>query len=1132
MKTFRLALLPTLLLTFSFCGFSQVTLVEYTFTGEVSSAATVQPNVTASDLTASSGNITFGTTTGGWSGSGVPYAQAASGWNEAASSTAKILSFTVTADPFSLINTNNLSFLYRATGVGPDSISVIVNSDTLLYDAFSANTTIPFSEPVTLTNQETVEVKILGWGDTGSGGGDLRIDDIELTGSITEKPQVIHFDDVNLWNLDGAGYSSNHEYNESGVLFTGGPALRQGPTNQDGFDATFNNSAYAWRLQDASNVNWTATLNLEGTVLSFGFNVRRWDASPSPDYDVSYTTDGGNSYTSVGTINNAFLNNSSDWNSFSYTLPTPEDVDAGDFIVKIEANSTGERIMIDDFQYTFKPAIKGWRISGIDQLFSIDFDQTVPGVNNSTYAASGFSATPISGELNSGAWSQTGMSDGDIAFNSSKSGGDFSRGIDNGTTGTGGNWAFTVSPGNRALGIKPSASDWNSGTLTLKAINQTGQTVNNVELSYLLYIFNNENRSSSFDFQYSTDGNNYTAISLQAFTSVEAQASSPQWRKNKRQIILSGLNWQEDEPLYLRWTGSDVAGLGGRDAFALDDIELVAAPSNTNISGLTANEYESAVVSKSQTLTGNLDLTRYLRTASGTNLEVPSGNYLHITGAIENNGTITVKNNGSLSQEGGSDQNQNNGNYIIEREGTTNTMAYNGWSSPVENVWLHDNSGVFSDANACDLFAFDAGSQTWKYDFPTSYSPDCGSGPVNFTSNVVISGANGRANTGRGYFVPGGGPATRSFTGQNIHNGNISVSAQSGTGSSSSNWTGDDWNLIGNPYPSSLNISSFISANAAALANNSIYVWDDDQSGTPGASTDYIAVNAIGSTGSTGGSNNSITDYLASCQGFFVQTNGAQTLNFTNAMREKGNNTQFRSDDEKPARFWLQLSHDSATSNMLFGVINDATLHFDKKYDAPKRYAQQNLNLAAQLPAGEEMMIMGIPEPLFEMPFTIPLTVQSNTPGEISFSIPQNELYNDQLNLALIDRLHNDTTSILQENYSTTLDAAGKDTSRFELLFFIKESLQDTGTSVHTVQQNTGIKIYAAQNKIILESPGNPITSITIANASGKIVWSEPNNGQEKARVPANGWPAGIYIVRSTTGDGTLSTRKLFLSNL
>lgn len=172
-----------------------------------------------------------------------------------------------------------------------------------------------------------------------------------VIGSGVATASVIDFDTASNWTGSGSltSYNSGHVYEEQDWTFTGGPALRQGTTAQDGFAGAL--GTYSWRLQNVA-VTWTATYDLAGSLSQFGFDVRRWDGSPSPSVAVAYSTDGGSTYSSsVVTINNTYLGDSSDWTTFSYDLPTPATFSAGDFIVQLSSTG-GERIMLDNFSFT------------------------------------------------------------------------------------------------------------------------------------------------------------------------------------------------------------------------------------------------------------------------------------------------------------------------------------------------------------------------------------------------------------------------------------------------------------------------------------------------------------------------------------------------------------------------------------------------------------------------------------------------------------------------------------------------------------------------------------------------------------------------------------------------------------
>lgn len=182
---------------------------------------------------------------------------------------------------------------------------------------------------------------------------------------------TVNFDDVTKWTAGSAGigsYASNHVYADQGFTFTGGPGLRDTTTDRpasSGIPGAL--GTHSWRLRDVPGdpvhgggpVAWTATYTtVDPTVNQIGrvsFDARRWDGSPSPAFDVSFSSDGGTSFSaSQLTLNNDAFDNSSDWKTFSFFANTPVLVD-DNFIVRFASTGTTERIMIDNFSVTAVP---------------------------------------------------------------------------------------------------------------------------------------------------------------------------------------------------------------------------------------------------------------------------------------------------------------------------------------------------------------------------------------------------------------------------------------------------------------------------------------------------------------------------------------------------------------------------------------------------------------------------------------------------------------------------------------------------------------------------------------------------------------------------------------------------------
>jgi len=217
-------------------------------------------------------------------------------------------------------------------------------------------------------------------------------------------------------------------------------------------------------------------------------------------------------------------------------------------------------------------------ISDPNAVYVIDFDTTVPGVNNGAYTGAGFSPTPTAGQLDSSAWATTGMSDGNSSFGDTATTGDFARGASTGGVTTGGFYGFDVSNGvgpvNRAFGVQPGGNDWTPGTVTLRLQNNTGLEITDFILEYMVYAYNDQPRANSFNFSHSADDVSYTPVPALDFVSPGPADDPPQWVGSNRAVALSGLSIPDNGFYYLRWSGDDVSGSGARDEFALDDIRI------------------------------------------------------------------------------------------------------------------------------------------------------------------------------------------------------------------------------------------------------------------------------------------------------------------------------------------------------------------------------------------------------------------------------------------------------------------------------------------------------------------------------------------------------------------------------
>ncbi len=201
----------------------------------------------------------------------------------------------------------------------------------------------------------------------------------------------------------------------------------------------------------------------------------------------------------------------------------------------------------------------------MDIIFAEDFQ---------TFTGSGFSPTPIAGQLDSNIFRASGMSDGDVNYGATSTSGDYARGQSSGGVTTGGMYAFDTDGTNITWGVQPGGSDWTPGTFEIRIQNTTGGTLNNFMVSYDIYVNNDQGRANSIDFAYFTDTFPLTTVPALDYTSPSV-ADGNGFVKISRSTRIT-VPVPPGGHIYLEFKGDDVSGGGSRDEFGLDNVVVRA----------------------------------------------------------------------------------------------------------------------------------------------------------------------------------------------------------------------------------------------------------------------------------------------------------------------------------------------------------------------------------------------------------------------------------------------------------------------------------------------------------------------------------------------------------------------------
>lgn len=518
--------------------------------------------------------------------------------------------------------------------------------------------------------------------------------------------------------------------------------------------------------------------------------------------------------------------------------------------------------------------------------------------------------------------------------------------------------------------------------------------------------------------------------------------------------------------------------------------------------------------------TGNDAYGRTLTVRPAGVLEVQTDNTLTIQQdvTVDAGGIFNILNSGSLIQI---DNVPNTGNINMDRDAITNNILdYVYWSTPVAG---------FSVNNVTPASTF---RYQWEPTVPSAYAGDFG----------IWTAASGAMTTGRGYIIRGSSGIT-TFTGV-PNNGDITIPISRSTyvgapyaGPTATMVTEDDdnWNLLGNPYPSAISADAFLAANNANI-DSFVKIWTHGIDPSAAIAdpfyqdfvlnysvADYITWNALGGTQS------GYDGFIAAGQGFFVLMNdaGATTENavFNNAMRSNTfRNDQFYRTNEfstesiEKHRIWLKLIAPSgSSSDALVGYVSDASNDYDTKYDAISGREKATFELYS-LVENETYAIQGR-----SLPFN------TNDIIPIGVVVPQNGIYT--IAISNIDGLFEAGQDIYLEDVElgiihdlksapyTFTSNTGRNNTRFKIRYTTNALGDDS------FELNNSVYVFTNES-INVNSTNLKIKDVVVFDLIGRIIFNKNNLNTNKLTIDEINKSQSGIIINVTLEDGTIKTFK------
>lgn len=472
--------------------------------------------------------------------------------------------------------------------------------------------------------------------------------------------------------------------------------------------------------------------------------------------------------------------------------------------------------------------------------------------------------------------------------------------------------------------------------------------------------------------------------------------------------------------------------------------------------------------------------TNYLGAGfSANNITVSSGAALTITSTETiTAANITVEDNANFIQEDGSTLNLT-GTMTLNKNVTSDATKYVFWSSPVQNQNVY---GIYPAGTP--QFVMTYNSDTDMY--PTVANPTIAAAGVGYSVKVPVSATAAQ-------FI--GAP----------NSGDVIVNLDH-----VANASGNTWNLIGNPYPSNLNLQSLYSGGLNGI-DSSIYFWDNitatNTQQTGAGATTWAVYNAAGGTWSNTGNaglgidgNNNL---VKPGQGFIVQATAPSTT-FTNAMRSAAT-ANFINKGMNPGegKFWLKLVTPSGTQFQTAITYGGGALNTLEAFDS--KVMSVGANGIYSYLGTDKLAIQG--RDYFVNTDVVILGNKHSASGQYTFSLAgKTGLFDAGQAIYLKDKQTNIYTNLQTDSYTFLSDALEQQ-DRFEIVYQPQAAL---GTA-ETVKTET--VVYKDGDHFTVKA-SEKILSIEVYDAAGRHIGTvKPDSAT--AQVTAGS--RGMYLLKIKT---------------
>lgn len=520
-------------------------------------------------------------------------------------------------------------------------------------------------------------------------------------------------------------------------------------------------------------------------------------------------------------------------------------------------------------------------------------------------------------------------------------------------------------------------------------------------------------------------------------------------------------------------------------------------------SGSTGSE--NALIKDGNYIVGENIALNNLFIENDATVTVAQGQSIQINGDLHNAGVLEL-NSVSTSYSSLIIEGKSNGEVVYNRHVNTNaeTGGNDLVSAPVTGQTFGDfalnNPNLFSNpSNPTEkLFGpFDKATDTYlTYDTA-----------IPAEASVVLSPA-------VGYRAASSDGGTLAFTGEvNTEDVDIAIVY---TGP-----TNTEWNLIGNPYPSYISLSDFLSANNSVMdpVSSGVYGYDGD------ASDGWTIWNQAYSDANPGA-------VITPGQGFLVASVAdGGTVSFSTSMRRTGTTDDFisgrTSNNSLIEHLKLELSSLNDSYNTDFYFTDNATLGLDPGYDASiYSGVAPSFSIYSHLIEDNQDRDYAIQSLDYNAisDVTIPLGINANQNQEITVSIVESTLPED-IDVYLDDIVGNTSTLLNNDPFIITPDSDLSQTGRF----FLRFSGSALSTEEHIANNNVQVFATITPKSLFVKGNLDSLTTVKIHDLQGRLVLeTNLDSTSTNNQVDLSNIVSGVYTV-SLTNKTLSKTQKIII---